>query len=58
VACRGHLLDTPFPWQEGSASFAGRRDTFFNGWNGKPPLVLTGKIVILVDDGWRRQPMT
>ena len=26
----GHLPDTPLPWQEGNASFAGHRDTFFN----------------------------
>ena len=25
----GHLADTPLPWQEGNASFAGHRDTFF-----------------------------
>jgi len=25
----GHLPDTPLPWQEGNASFAGHRDTFF-----------------------------
>jgi sortase A len=25
----GHLRDTPLPWQEGNASFAGHRDTFF-----------------------------
>lgn len=26
----GHLPDTPLPWQEGNASFAGHRDTFFS----------------------------
>jgi LPXTG-site transpeptidase (sortase) family protein len=26
----GHLRDTPLPWQEGNASFAGHRDTFFS----------------------------
>ena len=25
----GHLPDTPLPWQEGNATFAGHRDTFF-----------------------------
>lgn len=25
----GHLPDTPLPWQEGNAAFAGHRDTFF-----------------------------
>ena len=25
----GHLPDTPLPWQDGNASFAGHRDTFF-----------------------------
>ena len=25
----GHLPDTPLPWEEGNASFAGHRDTFF-----------------------------
>jgi LPXTG-site transpeptidase (sortase) family protein len=26
----GHLPDTPLPWQEGNAAFAGHRDGFFN----------------------------
>lgn len=25
----GHLPDTPLPWEEGNAAFAGHRDTFF-----------------------------
>jgi sortase A len=25
----GHLSDTPLPWQDGNAAFAGHRDTFF-----------------------------
>ena len=25
----GHLPDTPLPWEDGNASFAGHRDTFF-----------------------------
>lgn len=26
----GHLPDTPLPWQDGNAAFAGHRDTFFH----------------------------
>ena len=30
----GHLPDTPLPWQDGNASFAGHRDTFFRALRG------------------------
>ena len=30
----GHLPDTPMPWEEGNASFAGHRDTFFRALRG------------------------
>jgi sortase A len=51
----GHLPDTPLPWQDGNASFAGHRDTFFRALR---DLNIGDEIVLTTSHGTFRYRVT